>query len=119
MTSEEQEVYAWMGVSPLLLSDRQPENPESAIVSVLLPGQTAPPVPAPQPVTDSIELAEKDSPAPAAAEPVPTESLPLNISNGHGAEDPPSGLPEIVSVTPGGDANGRPRRRRRRSSTRA
>jgi ribonuclease E len=119
MTSEEQEVYAWMGVSPLLLSDRQPENPESAIVSVLLPGQTAPPVPAPQPVADSIDPAEKDSPAPAAAEPVPTESLPLNISNGHGAEDPPSGLPEIVSVTPGGDANGRPRRRRRRSSTRA
>ncbi|MEX0267980.1 Rne/Rng family ribonuclease [Leptolyngbyaceae cyanobacterium UHCC 1019] len=44
MTPEEQEVYAWMGVSPLVLSQQTVKNPKSALISVVLPGQ-APPVP--------------------------------------------------------------------------
>ncbi len=43
MTPEEQEVYAWMGVSPLVLSQQDVKNPKSAVISVVLPGQ-APPV---------------------------------------------------------------------------
>jgi ribonuclease E len=35
---EEQEVYALMGVSPLVLTDRSVKNPKNAIVSVSLPG---------------------------------------------------------------------------------
>ncbi|NJK77126.1 MAG: Rne/Rng family ribonuclease [Oscillatoriales cyanobacterium RU_3_3] len=38
MTPEEQDVYALMGVSPLVLADRVPKNPKNAIVSVTLPG---------------------------------------------------------------------------------
>lgn len=38
MTAEEQEVYALMGVSPLVLTDRSVKNPKNAIVSVSLPG---------------------------------------------------------------------------------
>jgi len=38
MTAEEQEVYALMGVSPLVLTDRSVKNPKNAIVSVTLPG---------------------------------------------------------------------------------
>jgi ribonuclease E len=106
MTAEEQEVYAWMGVSPLLLSDRQPERPDSAIVSVLLPGQTPPPAPEPDaPAIDPVPIADGSDPAaPIAVDPAP---------------EPAAGLPEILSVTPGGDSASRPRRRRRRSSTRA
>ncbi|CBN59233.1 MULTISPECIES: Rne/Rng family ribonuclease [Kamptonema] len=46
MTPEEQDVYALMGVSPLLLLDRTVKNPKNAIISVTLPGQggTAPQV---------------------------------------------------------------------------
>jgi ribonuclease E len=40
MTPEEQDVYALMGVSPLVLADRVPKNPKNAIVSVTLPGGT-------------------------------------------------------------------------------
>jgi ribonuclease E len=38
MTPEEQDVYALMGVSPLVLTDRSVKNPKNAIVSVTLPG---------------------------------------------------------------------------------
>jgi ribonuclease E len=39
MTPEEQDVYAWMGISPLVLSEQEVKNPKSAIVSVFLPGE--------------------------------------------------------------------------------
>jgi ribonuclease E len=39
MTPEEQEVYALMGVSPLVRLNRQVKNPKSAIVAVRSPGQ--------------------------------------------------------------------------------
>lgn len=43
MTPEEQDVYAWMGVSPLILSNQEVKNPKNAIVSILLPGEAPPP----------------------------------------------------------------------------
>ena len=39
MTSEEQDVYAEMGVSPLEKLDREVKNPKSLIINVTLPGQ--------------------------------------------------------------------------------
>ncbi|MGV0024138.1 Rne/Rng family ribonuclease [Phormidesmis priestleyi] len=54
MTPEEQEVYAWMGISPLVLSNRELKNPKSANVIVTLPGQ-APPEPV---VTESATFEE-------------------------------------------------------------
>lgn len=121
MTAEEQEVYAWMGVSPLLLSDAPPERPESAIVSVLLPGQTAPtPAPAPLPAPIVAAPSEGSRSEPVAAEPAaePVLSSAAGTANAASAANS-ANLPEIVSVTPGGDGGSRPRRRRRRSSTRA
>ncbi|HEY9690064.1 MAG TPA: ribonuclease E/G, partial [Coleofasciculaceae cyanobacterium] len=123
MTSEEQEVYAWMGVSPLLLSDVPPERPESAIVSVLLPGQTAPtPAPAPLPTQEVAAPSDGERMEPAAVGEPTVESIaePV-VSNAASSANSANAahLPEIVSVTPGGDGGSRPRRRRRRSSTRA
>jgi len=50
MTPEEQDVYALMGVSPLLLLEGTVKNPKNAIISVTLPGQggSAPPEPPPR-----------------------------------------------------------------------
>jgi ribonuclease E len=39
MTPQEQEVYAWMGVSPLVKINREIKNPRSVVVAVALPGQ--------------------------------------------------------------------------------
>ncbi len=41
MTTEEQDVYALMGVSPLICAKQEVRNPQSAIISVLLPGQSS------------------------------------------------------------------------------
>ncbi|PZV17160.1 MAG: ribonuclease E/G [Leptolyngbya sp.] len=51
MTPEEQEVYAWMGVSPLVLSQQDVKNPKSAVISVVLPGQA----PSVQLTVDAVE----------------------------------------------------------------
>ncbi len=41
MTPEEQDVYALMGVSPLVRLNREIKNPKSVILSVVLPGESA------------------------------------------------------------------------------
>jgi ribonuclease E len=68
MTPEEQEVYAWMGVSPLVLSQQSVKNPKSAVISVVLPGQ-APPVPLP------IDAVEASSALVSTVEPKILEDL--------------------------------------------
>ena len=65
MTPEEQDIYAWMGISPLVLSGQEVKNPKAAIISVVLPGE-APAI------------------APATAEPeqmmLPSQLEPVGIS---------------------------------------
>jgi ribonuclease E len=67
MTPEEQEVYAWMGISPLVLSTRELKNPKSANVIVTLPGQ-APPEPV---VTESVTVEEAPEEEEVLADEVP------------------------------------------------
>jgi ribonuclease E len=40
MTPVEQEVYAWMGISPLIRLDRTYKNPKSTIVNIVAPGES-------------------------------------------------------------------------------
>jgi ribonuclease E len=40
MTPIEQEVYAWMGISPLIRLDRTYKNPKSTIVNIVAPGES-------------------------------------------------------------------------------
>jgi ribonuclease E len=42
MTEEEKEVYAWIGVSPLIKLEREIRNPRTAIVTVVEPGSLPP-----------------------------------------------------------------------------
>jgi ribonuclease E len=67
MTPEEQDVYALMGVSPLVRLNREIKNPKSVIISVKLPGEAD----APETV--------KSEPAPVASIPLP--SLPLESND--------------------------------------
>jgi len=53
MTPEEQEVYAFMGISPLVRLEREVKNPKSVILSVVLPGESHSPNTAYQPVDES------------------------------------------------------------------
>jgi ribonuclease E len=115
MTNEEKEVYAWIGVSPLIKIEREIRNPRTAIVTVVEPGSLPPEPPA------------------AADEPIYEE--PENDENGYQPETEPENayqmqqlsltplpvivpkpaeiIEEVVSSENSAEAN---RRRRRRSS---
>lgn len=45
MTADEQEVYSWMGISPLVLSSQEVKNPRNTYIAVTLPGEPAPELP--------------------------------------------------------------------------
>jgi ribonuclease E len=118
MTNEEKEVYAWIGVSPLIKIEREIRNPRTAIVTVVEPGSLPP-----EPLVDSLPVATYAEPASdddndyqPAAEPeeeygnYPVQQLsltPLPVV----VPEPVVSLPEIVENS--AEAN---RRRRRRSS---
>ncbi len=71
MTPKEQEVYAWMGISPLVLVDRQGKENRNTIVRVVLPGEENKPTPPPPPsapVAVPAEPVEAVEPAPAPKE---------------------------------------------------
>ena len=110
MTPEEQDIYALMGVSPLVRLNRQVKDSKPVIINVTLPGQL--------PATDTLrdETPDELTVESSAQEqdkmlsPVPTpESLPDNLDL--------SSVPETITddseTTSGMLAN---RRRRRRSS---
>jgi ribonuclease E len=56
MTADEQEVYSWMGISPLTLTAQEVKNPRNTYIAVTLPGEPAP-VP-PGPVAEPTPVAE-------------------------------------------------------------
>ncbi|PPS45478.1 Rne/Rng family ribonuclease [Chroococcidiopsis sp. TS-821] len=102
MTPEEQEVYAMMGVSPLVHLNRSVKNSRSLIVNVVLPGQA----PSEAAVTE-------DVPETASSEPVTINGEDSSASLATNTEDSPA-----ATVTDEGDRGGTvvTRRRRRRSS---
>ncbi|GAP97788.1 Rne/Rng family ribonuclease [Leptolyngbya sp. NIES-2104] len=116
MTPDEQDVYAWMGISPLILSGQEVKNPKSAIVSILLPGEAPPPEAAQSAPTEELTTIDVSS----LEEPV---EVPVE------ADFPELAAPEIVAAveTPEPEAASAEepeeeapvRRRRRRSSATA
>lgn len=113
MTPEEQDVYAWMGVSPLVLANREVKNPKSAVISVVLPGQApaaeleaTPPAP---PVLRS-RVEEPSAEEPSAEEPVAVSDAAPLAATPEAATD----LPETATDL---EPEGTPARRRRRRSS--
>lgn len=120
MTPEQQDVYAVMGVSPLVLLNRQVKNSKSAIINIVLPGQasktrTIEPVATVEP---QIEQQER-SPEPAT-ELTNSQQLTLPVQPPEDSSATPSPIPLPVAVaTPESELPSEEtatRRRRRRSS---
>ncbi len=59
MTTDEQDVYAWLGVSPLILKDSE-LDPQAAMITVTLPGEAPPEEIVSAPVSSEVE--EDDAP---------------------------------------------------------
>jgi ribonuclease E len=131
MTPEEQDVYALMGISPLVRLNREVKNPKSVIVSVVLPGESDQTETSnPAPVEDSPEaplfsyasdeaetshnVLMNSSAVANAADEVGTSEMALVTSS---AEVPATEIPTYPIPTDESDSS-RPliRRRRRRSS---
>jgi ribonuclease E len=90
MTTEEKEVYAWIGVSPLIKIEREIRNPRTAIVTVVEPG-SLPPEPPPE-ISAEIPV--------ATSEPEPEMFEDDNQENGYQPE-PENDYPmQQLSLTP-------------------
>ncbi len=136
MTPDEQDVYAWMGISPLVLSNQTVKNPKTALISVVLPGEAGElaSVPEPEQVTLTPQL-EKLEPATSGiappkpkrveAEAVETNSVTSDLPNVRNSPNVSSSIEPALDVTDLAEAesetDGTPavRRRRRRSSAAA
>ncbi|MBW4540358.1 MAG: Rne/Rng family ribonuclease [Myxacorys chilensis ATA2-1-KO14] len=118
MTPEEQDVYAWMGISPLILTDKEVKNPKSAIVAVTLPGE-APPVSIASPVEPDVDVEDEEEDiavrvAPDQIESSTVASDDLESSATSSEVDDQPEQPELDPTV--ADEKEPPRRRRRRSS---
>lgn len=130
MSPEEQDVYAWMGISPLVRLNREIKNPKSVILSVVLPGESdqteeeneefAESSSAPSSFALTSDTAQPSAPVIRSAAVTPTyedteESEPLLVTSS--VETSELEMPSD-STTIGESDNNRPliRRRRRRSS---
>ncbi|NET05504.1 MAG: Rne/Rng family ribonuclease [Merismopedia sp. SIO2A8] len=122
MTSEEQDVYALMGISPLKKLNREIRHPKSAIVSVVLPGEA-----------EQMETSSEISLKPSVVEMPEVESLqeldetetpqqliltsPVELSTTEEiTTDSPSSPSESESSSESDSSHPLVRRRRRRSS---
>ncbi len=122
MSPEEQDVYAWMGISPLVLSEQEVKNPKSAIVSVLQPGEEPPeeaqtPL-AVDPIEEDDDDFEDEEEAPviqtmpvisSTPKPVLAKAAPIPAAT-------PAPIPRVAEVEEEEPEEAPIRRRRRRSS---
>jgi ribonuclease E len=112
MTNEEKEVYAWIGVSPLIKIEREIRNPRTAIVTVVEPGSLPPEPPAAYELEPQVidEEPEENGYQPENAYQMQQLSLvPLPVI----VPKPAEIIEEAASSENSAEAN---RRRRRRSS---
>jgi ribonuclease E len=124
MTPEEQEVYAWMGISPLVKSNLQLKNPKSAIINLVEPGQEIVTITSQESTTMTIEppresIAIPDEPMTTANE-SPSELLIESTAAVDATEVPltENGQPDLEPLLEDNNNGGTDinRRRRRRSS---
>jgi ribonuclease E len=96
MTADEQEVYSWMGISPLVLTTQEVKNPRNIYIAVTLPGE-APPTPPMITATleetaADIDEEQFDAPEPLDNSSISGSSLPASntFEPEPAADEPPS-----------------------------
>jgi len=107
MTPEEQDIFALMGISPLIKLEQEVKNPKSVIINIVQPGQT-PTIPTeitPEPVAKVTPSVEVNTPK------VKLESKSVSV-----AATEPIKLTETMEESEVNAASTANRRRRRRSS---
>ncbi|WP_413163761.1 Rne/Rng family ribonuclease [Capilliphycus salinus ALCB114379] len=131
MTSDEQQMYAMMGISPLMLAHQSPKNSRNVIVTVRLPGEEPP---SPKDLLDDKEEGSMEVSPPSSSTPTPLDdesSLsfesedPEESSDEFGVEEfsgsPDGGISEDseegMDLDEDSEEDSSPKRRRRRRSS--
>ncbi|QIR37317.1 ribonuclease E/G [Tolypothrix sp. PCC 7910] len=115
MTLEEQDVFALMGVSPLVKLDREVKNPKSVIINIVQPGQI--PAPSTESTSDTIATEKVSSSVSTIKVPTPQVELEQKPSPQPVIESPGfTAIVEEAEVSEANSASAASRRRRRRSS---
>lgn len=117
MTPEEQEVYAFMGISPAVKLDRPPKNTKSVAITVVAPGEAT----AKETQNGSTRSGREKPTLKVAAEKVTVEETPANIPDDTSDSDTKVETKTAASSTSESrertsSRSGGTRRRRRRSS---
>jgi ribonuclease E len=100
MTAEEQSVYAFMGISPLVLYPGEVKNPRSAVVSVAFPGGE--PLPLPLPISRNSsreELTEEGNGAESTQQSAGIEDTSAASSVGRFGTEPPTATKQKRVIT--------------------
>ncbi|MEO1145968.1 MAG: Rne/Rng family ribonuclease [Cyanobacteria bacterium J06638_22] len=128
MTPDEQELYAMMGISPLVLAREAVKDPKNAIISVYLPGM-APPSPAPTtaPTTGKNGHANTDGPITKPSVSAKNVQAELDLVSSDGVTSEADSEPDAIAQadaakaedSASSDNSTTNRRRRRRSSARS
>lgn len=124
MTPDEQELYAMMGISPLVLARESVKDPKNAIISVYLPGM-APPSPAP--TTGKNGHANADGPVTQPSVSAKNVQAELDLVSSDGVTSEVDSEPDAIAQadaakaedSASSDNSTTNRRRRRRSSARS
>ncbi|MEM8806544.1 MAG: Rne/Rng family ribonuclease [Cyanobacteria bacterium P01_G01_bin.38] len=112
MTLEEQDIYAAMGISPLVLGQQAVKDPKNAIISVVLPGEKS----VEPPITLESPVVEVTVPTPAVViNPSVDEPVDELVENSAGIEE----TLEDAEDSPADEEKTSTRRRRRRRSSAA
>lgn len=143
MTSDEQRIYAMMGISPMVLSTQEVTDPRNVTVSVVLPGQAPQEIVSFTPMEASVEapvevaVVDMAEPEPSLPKPSPSRTVRTRSARAKAQEaeaiapeaaltpepviEPVStGEPSPIEATPEAEteaSSGVRRRRRRRSSS--
>lgn len=99
MTPSEQDVYALMGVSPLVKLNREVKNPKSVIINVTLPGQSS---------TTPVESSSQASSTKTSGTAVPPDQESQTLTESYSSKD--------AALACETEANSADKRRRRRRS---
>jgi ribonuclease E len=94
MTLPEQDIFALMGISPLVKLDREVKNPKSVIINIVQPGQV--PAAPSESVSDTIALEKTSNEAIAVKTPVPKVEVDLTKSFSQPVTEPSVIEPPVI-----------------------
>ena len=98
MSDLEKETYAWMGISPLIKSGQELNNPKTAIINIVPIGSLPP---APAAIVDStVDLQDEDIPTDVSTSTIPADDSAQIVAEVVETSPDPEAIDEVVETPP-------------------